>query len=111
MLKKENRLQGKRGVGKVLSKGFAVRSEHFTCRFLRARSGPTRLTVVVSKKISNLATVRNKLKRRVREVFAGEIGRTSGILIVVFPNRLAIETAFEKLQKEARICIEKAPSS
>jgi len=106
MIKKENRLSGKRIVGKVISKGSSFRTEFFSCRILPSRSQSVRMTVVVSKKVSPQAVVRNKIKRRVREAFDNQIGSACGRLIVVFPNRLSLEAPFDKLQEEAKKCLE-----
>jgi ribonuclease P protein component len=112
MIKKENRLQGKRTVGKILSRGSSFKTEHFSCRYLLAnREGAARLTVVVGRKVSGLAVTRNSIKRRVREAFSGEIGNARSINLVVFPNKTALDAPFENLKKEARKCLEKAPSS
>jgi len=111
MIKKENRLSGKRIVGKILAKGRTLKTEHLSCRFLLAKENScVKITVVVGKKISGSAVVRNKLKRRVREAFFGEIANRQGLMIVVFPTKAAIDAKFLTLQTEAKLCLEKAPS-
>jgi ribonuclease P protein component len=112
MIKKENRLHGKRAVSKILSKGSTFRTEHLSCRYLLAnREGAVRLTVVVGKKISTQATIRNKLKRRTREAFSEVLSDKKNLQLVVFPNKSALEAPFETLIFEAKQCLEKAPSS
>lgn len=112
MIKKENRLQGKRTVSKILSKGSSFKTEHFSCRYLLAnRTGAARLTVVVGRKISPLAVVRNNIKRRVREAFVGELDGKNSIGLVIFPSKTALDAPFTSLKEEARKCLEKAPSS
>lgn len=112
MIRKENRLQGKRAVNKILSKGFSVKANHLSCRLLPGRAcDKAKMTVVVGKKISNLATERNKLKRKVREAFDSEIRSKSGILMIVFPSKAALTLPFDKLQEEARECLKNLPSS
>lgn len=111
MIKKENRLQGKRTVGKILSRGSSFKTEHFSCRYLLAnREGPVRLTVVVGRKISTLAVIRNSIKRRVREAFADELSKRQSIQLVVFPSKTALEVPFENLKEEARKCLENGVS-
>lgn len=112
MIKSENRLRGKRIIQKILSKGSQVRQEHLSCRVLISKDGgKTKLTVVVSKKISPLATVRNRIKRRVREAFEAAISSKNGLLVVVFPQKSALDASFDKLQEEAKKCLENQPSS
>jgi ribonuclease P protein component len=105
MIKSLNRLKDSRAVNKVLQRGFKVLKPDFTVRILKGGDQPIRLTVVVGKKISNSAVVRNRTKRRVREAFIPYMENKRGVSVVVFPKQQAIETDFEKLKNEAKECL------
>lgn len=111
MIKSINRLKDSRAVNKVLSRGFKVLKPNFTVRVLKIGDQPLKLTVVVSKKISNSAVIRNKIKRRVREAFVPYVENKKGVSLVIFPKKQAIEAEFVKLNNEAKECLENLPSS
>lgn len=52
----------------VFSKGRKVFGKYFIIRYLPNLEKNSRFSVIVSNKISKKATVRNKIKRRVREI-------------------------------------------
>ena len=57
--------------------------------------------LIVSKKLSNKAVVRNKLKRRLRAALQSILPEIhSGLHLVVLPNRRALETTVEELKNE-----------
>lgn len=59
--------------------------------------------LIVSKKISNLAVVRNKLKRRIRAALQTILPTLSPTLhFVVLPNRRAIEATVKELEEEIK---------
>lgn len=68
MLSQKYRFHGRKSLGFVFRSGITVRSSHFLLRIHQApgRSLP-RAAVVVSKKISKRAVVRNRIRRRVYE--------------------------------------------
>ena len=67
MLPRENRLKKKKDFEKVFKKGKAKKGKFFLIKFIKNELKTIRIGFVVSKKISNKATKRNKLKRRMRE--------------------------------------------
>ncbi|MBI5356364.1 ribonuclease P protein component [Candidatus Collierbacteria bacterium] len=56
--------------------------------------------IIVSKKLSNKAVVRNKLKRRLRAALQNILPETLGIHLVILPNRRTIDATVEDLKKE-----------
>ncbi len=112
MIKKENRLSGSRNVGRVLQKGYSIKTLNLSCRIISSNPAePVKLTVVVSKKVASRSVDRNLIKRRVREAFDAIIAQKHGLSMVVFPRMSAKELEFEKLKEEALKCFAKAPSS
>lgn len=69
MFAKKNRLAKTNDIRLVYARGRAFFSPSFTLKFIRKMEGGSRFTVVVSTKVSKKATVRNAVKRHLREVF------------------------------------------
>ena len=107
MIKKENRLSSSRQVGRVLQKGYSIKTPNLSCRIISSRdTDKVKLTVVVSKKVASRAVDRNRIKRRVREAFDGLIASKRSVSVVVFPKASAQKANFEDLQREASVCLE-----
>lgn len=66
MLPKKNRLTQKKDFDFVFKNGKTVRSTFLLFKFLKNHISETRFGFIVSKKISNKATKRNLVKRRLR---------------------------------------------
>jgi ribonuclease P protein component len=56
--------------------------------------------LIVSKRLSNKAVVRNKLKRRLRAALQRILPDLSDIHFVILPNRRAIDATVEELKNE-----------
>jgi ribonuclease P protein component len=73
---------------------------------------PTKIGFVISKKISNRATVRNKMKRRLREIVRQEMVPTRMnkvspfISIVIIARKDILEASYSDLQKSLVRCLE-----
>ncbi len=68
MLPKENRLKKEKEFEAVFKGGRTLKGKSAFIRYLINGTDKTRIGFVVSKKISKLAVVRNKTKRRMREI-------------------------------------------
>ena len=66
MLPKTNRLTKKKDFENVFKKGKGIKGDFLILRFVGNKTKTCRFGIVVSKKISKKATVRNKIKRRIR---------------------------------------------
>lgn len=75
MLPKKHRLAKSKDISLVYSRGRAFFNPYFTLKFLRRPQGESRLTVVVSTKVSKKAVVRNRIKRVLREYFRLNVQR------------------------------------
>jgi ribonuclease P protein component len=73
----------------------------------RRKKELTKAGIIVSKKLSNRAVVRNKLKRRLRAALQNILPEFSDIHLVVLPNRRAIDAPVEELEKEIRLIVQK----
>jgi len=92
-------------IKRTLSKGEEVRSRFFIIRYEKNNEKIPQYCVIISKKISNKATIRNRLRRVIYEAI-----RTSGLLeienhdfnIILIPKKTVLEKDFGQLQ--ADIC-------
>ena len=94
MLKRLFRFHGHGGVRAVQRQGQSVRGEFMALKFMRVRSAgrPYRASVVVSRKVSKSAPVRNRIRRRVYEIIRTHqesIPGGSDFVISVFDARIA----------------------
>lgn len=71
MLASANRLKAGREIARVQTKGRYAASDGFAVKMVRGGRAYSRAVVVVSKKVSKRATVRNRIRRRVAALLAG----------------------------------------
>lgn len=100
MISKENRFHGHNSLDNVYRKGKAIRGEYISLRYAPSRRPDYRLAVVVSRKVSKSAVVRNRIRRRVYEII--RLYRKSlleplrqDMVISVFDDRAAVMPAAE----------------
>jgi len=87
----------------TLEKGEEVRSKFFIIRYIKNTETSSKYCVIISKKISNKAVVRNRLRRVIYEAI-----RTSGLLetknhsfnTILIPKKMVLEKDFNALQKD-----------
>ena len=112
MLARENRLKKDKDIKNVLRRGRPAREDFLFLKTLKNNLGLLRFVVVVGKKVSKRAVVRNKLRRRLSEVIRirlklNEIRTGTGTdgVIIVLPGapkkdfirlKRAIENLFVK---------------
>lgn len=103
MLPKENRLTKKKDFELVFKQGKVFKSECLLFKTAENNLSESRFGFVVSKKISSKATIRNKVKRRLREAVAHHmVGGTKSLDVVII--------ALTGIQKKEFIDIEKIVS-
>lgn len=94
---------------KIYSKGIAFYSENLTLRVLSTGKNEIRIGFVVSKKVSMLAVVRNKIKRRLRASTNNLLANlNSGYDIIVSVNKDFSKSTPENFAKELRLLLRKA---
>ena len=69
MLSKQNRLTSKKDYHNVIKNGRIFNTPLFRLRTIKNNLGLARVGIITSLKISKKSTVRNRLRRQVREVF------------------------------------------
>lgn len=93
----------------VLKNGQRRRDEFFSVYAVPEADSPGRLGIVVSRKVSPRAVVRNQVKRRIREAFRLHPGRLVGLDLVVVASpkagtapanrlRASLQQLWEKLE-------------
>ena len=84
MLPKTNRLTKSREIHGVLRKGQGIRRKSLLLKIeTQPKSSPPRFAVVVGRKVSKKATVRNRIKRQIRAALRHELGGIKGVRCVV----------------------------
>lgn len=111
MLARTYRFHGHNSLRFVYTKGKVVRAQYVSLKFQRNnRRTESRLAVVVSKKVTKKAPIRNRIRRRVYEVFRlkwAMIQPGYDMVVTIFDERVAHEP-HEKLQKTIHELLERA---
>jgi len=93
MIAQRNRFHGHGSLRFVYQHGKNTRGQFFAIKFIENKKRDTyRLAVVVSKKVSKSAVVRNRIRRRIYEVFRSLQMRTDlahDIVITVYSEQIA----------------------
>lgn len=93
MIHSTHRFHGRSSLRFVYQKGHVIRGELLTLRTAQnARRSTWRAAVVVSRKVSKSAVVRNRIRRRVFEIVrrqAGRISRPYDLVFSVYGEQLA----------------------
>jgi len=93
----------------VAKRGRSLGGTLFRIKWVPAPDNLTRFTVVTGLVIDKRSTVRNRLKRRTRELARAELARVKNpAWIMIFPNKSAIGKEFEHLQQELRTVLIRA---
>lgn len=88
MLPKQNRLKKEKDFENVFKNGKTVKCQNLFFKYVPSGE-ESRIGIVVSKKVSKRAVDRNKVKRRIREIFrlTGDKLKTGfNIIIVAYPS-------------------------
>ncbi len=111
MINRSHRFHGRGSLGYVYSHGKTVRTPQLAVRYnLNSRRRSYRLAVVVAKKVSKSAVVRNRIRRRIYEIVrheAGAITKPFDIVITVFHVQVMAEEA-ASLQKTIHDLLDQA---
>lgn len=113
MIARKHRFHGHGSLRFVYQHGRTVRGQIFSLKFIvNDRRSDYRLTVVVSKKVSKSAVVRNRIRRRVYEVVRSKessINKPYDLVLTVFSEQIAnvshleLEQSITEQLKQAKI--------
>ncbi len=105
MLPKINRLTKSTEIQKILREGKGTRRNSLLLKIKTRKlpaSSPPRFAVVVGRKVSKKATVRNKIKRQIREALRHELGNVKGISCVVMALEGSATLGFREIHEAIR---------
>jgi len=109
MLPKENRLKKKKDFQSISGKGKELRNGFLILKFLKNNLEISRFGFVVSKKISNKATIRNKVKRRLREILRIYLPKIKlGYDLIFFTRKGIEEKKFQEIKEKVEYLLTKA---
>jgi ribonuclease P protein component len=111
MLTKQNRFQGRASLGLVFRRGTVTRGRSLGVRWLPDNKANLRAAIVVSRKISKSAVVRNRIRRRIYNLLEANLTnlKNGDLIITVFDASLAeapaadVEQALKEILKRAQI--------
>lgn len=89
MLSRSFRLK-KREIDRVRKKGKSQSGEYFYAKFLQNRAKNYRLAIVIRKKIIAKATARNRIKRKIMQIFQ-EKNMPSYDIVISLKNKITEE--------------------
>ena len=109
MLPKENRLKLKRDFEKVFKQGKGYKQDCLFMKIVANGLGQVRFGFIVSKKISNKAVVRNKIKRQLREIIRNQLNQIKQGIDIVIVTLPGIENQeFQEIQKTIDVLFKKS---
>lgn len=89
MLPKQNRLKKKKDFEKVFKEGQGFKEDFLFLKFAKNNLKKSRFGFIVSKKFSKKATLRNKIKRKLREIIKMKLAKIKegfDIILVINPG-------------------------
>ncbi|SRR6056297_248807 len=111
MLKKKNRLKNKKDFEKIFKQGESFKNKFLIVKIDENKLNFPRIGIVVSKKVSKRSVVRNKIKRRLREIVKEKIKKLKNkkidCIFIVLPEarnknfketEKVVENLFKKIE-------------
>jgi len=111
MLPRTNRLQKTKDIKKVFKRGKEVKEDLLILRTVKNNLDNSRFGFIVSQKVSKRASLRNKVKRRLRDLVKGKLKKIKtgkDYLLIALPGLETksfkdIKEAVDKLFEKAKI--------
>ena len=101
MLSKSNRISNKRLIDKLYKEGKVYKNDHLTFKFLPSIEPVSKFAIVVSKKISAKAAVRNKIKRQISESIQKNLEKlSSDHVCLVIVQKADEKTPYQELESD-----------
>ena len=108
MFAKKYRVVKKEDFDRIFRNGKVFYCDFFMVKVLKNDLGFNRFAVVVSKKVSLKAVVRNEVKRKLMEVLRRNVGALpESCDVIVYVNRSVLGRSFGKIQERLRDCFGK----
>ncbi len=111
MLPKQNRLKKEKEFQQVLKKGRGLKEGFLLLKFVNNNLDRSRFGIIISQKVSKKATIRNKIKRKIKAAICLNMPRIRKGLDVILITKPGLETrdfweikeAIDNLFKKAKI--------
>ena len=109
MIAKKFRLSKKSDFSKLVQSSNKFYSSNFVLKFIKDQENLNHFAVVVSKKISLKAVVRNKIRRRIYELLRLNMSNFKlGFKIIIFVKKSILELKYQEIEKELLDIFKKA---
>jgi len=109
MLDKKHRLKEKKDFEEVIKKGKFYSEDLLVFKKIKNNLSRTRVGFVVSQKVSKKAVVRNKIKRRLRQIIKTNLAEIKpGFDIIFFTKKGIEEKDFSEIKKTIEKLLKKA---
>lgn len=109
MIAKKFRLHKKRDFDEFAKSSSKFYSNNFVLRFVKNHKDISCFAVVISKKISAKAVIRNKVRRRIYEVIRLNIDKIKkGYNIIIFVKKGILDLDYNDIEKELLYVLKKA---
>lgn len=96
----KNTLKGDLNFQNVFKKGKKFGNRHFQFYYVKNRKNANRLGIIVSKKVSKKAVVRNRIKRRIREAYRLNESRfRTGYDMIIIAKKRCAEDSYQDLSR------------
>jgi ribonuclease P protein component len=110
MIGRTNRFHGRASIKRLYTRGKSVRAGNLALKYAPNGRQSFRLAVVVSRKVSKSAVVRNRIRRRLYEnvrILSNEFNEAYDLVLLVYDASLA-ELPSAELASEVKRIIKKA---
>jgi len=103
MIAKKHRIDAK-SIPYILKNGYLFISKLFIVKYKKNDKKINRFTTIISKKISNKANIRNKLKRQIHETIRKNIkeSKNKQIDIILIPKKNILRKTFKKIEEDIK---------
>lgn len=104
MLQKRNRISSKFLISKLQRKGDSYKTRHLVFKFFPSQFSDSQFAISISKKVSNKAVRRNRLKRQIAHGIVPLIPtlKEAFVVLVILKNSSPDTQQFEDLQAEIK---------
>ncbi|MEW6381332.1 MAG: ribonuclease P protein component [bacterium] len=109
-LKRENRLRERKDFERLFSTGRKVENKYFKIIYTDNNQGVARVAVVLKRKFGH-AVIRNKIRRRIKEIYRLNMDHFSPNMdYVIFPREIVKHISFLELKDNLLPLVEKCIS-
>ena len=100
---KINSLKKQNDFNQVFNKGEIFGNKTFVMYYLKNGTNTNRLGIIVSKKVSNCAVIRNKIKRRIKEAYSlNEDSFLKGFDLIIIAKGSSKDEKYSQLEKSLK---------